>query len=100
MYPDDGAVVPPTKIEVLVGGKRKGRRARTKTRNKKNKSHHGMVHGGCRVISTPSLNGVNQRDCMERALHSLLTPKEKELVIRQSEPFPLPSDGGDVFNFN
>ena len=55
LYPDDGAVVPPTKIEVLAGGKRKGRRARTKTRNKKNKSHHGMVHGGCRVISTPSL---------------------------------------------
>lgn len=34
---------------------------------------------------------------MERALHSLLTPKENEMVIRLSEPFPLPSDhGGDV----
>ena len=41
---------------------------------------------------------VGERDCMERALHSsLLTPKENEMVIRLSEPFPLPSDhGGDV----
>ena len=28
LYPDDGAVVPPTEIEVLVGGKRKGGRTR------------------------------------------------------------------------
>jgi hypothetical protein len=33
---------------------------------------------------------------MKTALHSLLTPKEKEIVLCSSELFPTPSDGGDV----
>jgi hypothetical protein len=95
MYPEDGALVTPTEIEVLVGGKRTGGKSRTRKKRKKVRSNNHNVKGGCRVVNTPLTNEPEQRDCMERALHSLLTPKEKEMVI--SEPFPLPSDhGGDV----
>ena len=100
-YPEDGAVVTPAEIEVLVGGKLVGskrkQRTRKRTKKKKNKINNGKVQGGCRVVNTPLTSELEQRDCMERALHALLTPKETEMVIRLSEPFPFPSDhGGDV----
>ena len=80
----------------LVGSKRK-QRTRKRTKKKKNKINNGKVQGGCRVVNTPLTSELEQRDCMERALHALLTPKETEMVIRLSEPFPFPSDhGGDV----
>jgi hypothetical protein len=96
LYPDStGAAVTPPEVDSLVGGKRKSGKSRNRKKRKKVRSNNHNVKGGCRVVNTPLTNEPEQRDCMERALHSLLTPKEKEMVI--SEPFPLPSDhGGDV----
>ena len=98
LYPDStGATVSPPKVDSLVGGKRTGGKSRTRKKRKKVRSNNHNVKGGCRVVNTPLTNEPEQRDCMERALHALLTPKEREMVIRQSEPFPLPSNhGGDV----
>ena len=99
LYLEDssGAVFTPPEIDVLVGGKRKGRKVRNKRVKKKNKSKNDKVHGGCRVISTAP-NKDKQRDCMKTAVESLLiTTKEKELILCSSNPFPIPSDdGGDV----
>ena len=95
LYPDStGAAVTPPEVDSLVGGKRESGKSRNRKKSKRAKTNNHNVIGGCRVVNTPLTNELEQRDCMERALHSLLTPKEKEMVI--SEPFPLPSDGGDV----
>ena len=94
-YPDStGAAVTPPKVDSLVGGKRKSGKSRKRKKSKRAKSNNHNVIGGCRVVNTPLTNELEKRDCMKRALHSLLNPKEKKMVI--SEPFPLPSDGGDV----
>ena len=96
LYLEDssGAVFTPPEIDVLVGGKRKGRKVRNKRVKKKNKSKNDKVHGGCRVISTAP-NKDKQRDCMKTAVESLLiTTKEKELILCSSNPFPIQSDDG------
>ena len=94
-YPDStGAAVTPPEVDSLVGGKCESGKSRKRKKSKRAKSNNHNVIGGCRVVITPLTNELEKRDCMKRALHSLLNPKEKKMVI--SEPFPLPSDGGDV----
>ena len=94
-YPDStGAAVTPPEVDSLVGGKRKSGKSRKRKKSKRAKSNNHNVIGGCRVVITPLTNELEKRDCMKRALHSLLNPKEKKIVL--SEAFPSPSDGGDV----
>ena len=55
MYPEDdssGAVFTPPEVKVLVGGKRRGGKAKNRRANKKNKSKNDKVQGsGLRVAA-------------------------------------------------